>query len=182
MGNLPQGVVQGDVIRIFQAQTVKGVRLVKDRETDQFKGFCYVEFETLKDLEEAIALDGRIQLDDASSPLRIDVAEQKKDRTGGGGGAGGAGGGGGYQNKRGPIQRQNSGSSGGNNYNHNRGGNSGGGRQHNDRYDNNYGGGNYHLSDVHISLFIIIFFSYYRLVCQIVINIIIIFTSFFIFI
>lgn len=80
VGNLPQGVVQGDVIKIFENQTVKSVRLVKDRETDQFKGFCYVEFESLSDLESALELDGRIQLEGYSSPLRIDIAEQKKDR------------------------------------------------------------------------------------------------------
>lgn len=78
VGNLPQGVVQGDVIQIFSKQTVKNVRLVKDKETDQFKGFCYVEFDTIQDLEEAVSLDGRIVLDSNPQPLRIDVAEQKK--------------------------------------------------------------------------------------------------------
>lgn len=78
VGNLPQGVVQGDVIQIFSKQVVKNVRLVKDKETDQFKGFCYVEFDTLQDLEDAVSLDGRIVLDNNPQPLRIDVAEQKK--------------------------------------------------------------------------------------------------------
>lgn len=127
VGNLPQGVVQGDVIKIFDHQTVKGVRLVKDRDTDHFKGFCYVEFESLKDLEEALELDGRIQLEGFSSPLRIDVAEQKKER-------------GNFNNKRGPIQRQNSGNQGGNNFS--RGGNSGGRPFNDDRRQNDsYGGG-----------------------------------------
>lgn len=78
VGNLPQGVVQGDVIQIFSKLTVKNVRLVKDKETDQFKGFCYVEFETIEELEEAVSLDGRIVLDNNPQPLRIDIAEQKK--------------------------------------------------------------------------------------------------------
>ena len=78
VGNLPQGVVQGDVIQIFSKLSVKNVRLVKDKETDQFKGFCYVEFETLQELKDAISLDGRIVLDSHPNPLRIDVAEQKK--------------------------------------------------------------------------------------------------------
>jgi translation initiation factor 4H len=78
VGNLPQGVVQGDVIQIFSKQVVKNVRLVKDKETDQFKGFCYVEFDTIQDLEEAVSLDGRIVLDNNPQPLRIDIAEQKK--------------------------------------------------------------------------------------------------------
>lgn len=78
VGNLPQGVVQGDVIQIFSKLTVKNVRLVKDKETDQFKGFCYVEFESIQELEEAVSLDGRIVLDNNPQPLRIDIAEQKK--------------------------------------------------------------------------------------------------------
>jgi translation initiation factor 4H len=78
VGNLPQGVVQGDVIQIFEKLSVKNVRLVKDKETDQFKGFCYVEFETIQDLEQAVSLDGRIVLDSNPQPLRIDIAEQKK--------------------------------------------------------------------------------------------------------
>ncbi|KAI8035062.1 hypothetical protein M5D96_012155 [Drosophila gunungcola] len=93
VGNLPQGLVQGDVIKIFQDFEVKNVRLVKDRETDQFKGFCYVEFETLDNLERALECDGRIKLDDLSAPLRIDIADRRKnDRPGGGAGGGGNGG------------------------------------------------------------------------------------------
>jgi RNA recognition motif-containing protein len=78
VGNLPQGIVQSDVVQIFENLKVKNVRLVKDKETDVFKGFCYVEFETLQDLESAVTLDGRLVLDNNINPLRIDVAEQKK--------------------------------------------------------------------------------------------------------
>lgn len=80
VGNLPQGIVQGDVKKIFPKLYVKHVRLVNDKETDLFKGFCYVEFESLSDLKEALEYDGRINLDESEAPLRIDVAEQKKDR------------------------------------------------------------------------------------------------------
>lgn len=80
VGNLPQGIVQGDVKKIFPNLYVKHVRLVNDKDTDLFKGFCYVEFESLSDLKEALELDGRIALDESDAPLRIDVAEQKKDR------------------------------------------------------------------------------------------------------
>lgn len=82
VGNLPQGIVQGDVKKIFPNLYVKHVRLVNDKETDLFKGFCYVEFDTLDDLKLALDLDGRISLDESVAPLRIDVAEQKKDRGG----------------------------------------------------------------------------------------------------
>jgi hypothetical protein len=37
IGNLPYGIVQGDVNRIFQDLNVKNVRLVMDKETDRFK-------------------------------------------------------------------------------------------------------------------------------------------------
>jgi len=103
VGNLPQGVVQNDVIQIFEKLSVKNVRLVKDKETDQFKGFCYVEFETIADLEQAVSLDGRIVLDNNPQPLRIDIAEQKKNDRGGGfnNRRGGPMGGGGQMNRGG---------------------------------------------------------------------------------
>lgn len=78
VGNLPQGLVQGDVLTIFSELKVKSVRLVKDRETDYFKGYSYVEFEDLDDLQTALKQDGLIILDNADHPLRIDVAEPKK--------------------------------------------------------------------------------------------------------
>lgn len=73
IGNLPAGVVQGDINTIFPALMVKNVRLVKDRETDRFKGFCYVEFETAKDLQEAISMDGSVIVE--NQIIKIDVAE-----------------------------------------------------------------------------------------------------------
>jgi hypothetical protein len=36
VGNLPDGIVQGDVDKIFENLNVKKIRLVKDRETDRF--------------------------------------------------------------------------------------------------------------------------------------------------
>lgn len=82
VGNLPNGIVQGDVDKIFKNLNVKGIRLVKDRETDRFKGFCYVEFERLADLEEALEMNGAVEVD--NSVIRIDVAEGKKNDRGGG--------------------------------------------------------------------------------------------------
>ncbi|KAF7271745.1 hypothetical protein GWI33_015423 [Rhynchophorus ferrugineus] len=90
VGNLPTGVVQGDVNKIFNKLRVKNVRLVMDKETDKFKGFCYVEFETVRDLEDAISLNGGVDVD--GNVIKIDVAEGKRndrpgfDRGGRGGG------------------------------------------------------------------------------------------------
>ncbi|KAL1502390.1 hypothetical protein ABEB36_007536 [Hypothenemus hampei] len=82
VGNLPIGVVQGDVNRIFADLHVKNIRLVMDKETDRFKGFCYVEFDTLKDLEAAIAMNGEIEVE--ANIIKIDVAEGKRNDRGGG--------------------------------------------------------------------------------------------------
>ncbi|XP_015606610.1 eukaryotic translation initiation factor 4H [Cephus cinctus] len=96
VGNLPNGVVQGDVDKIFQNQNVKLIRLVKDRDTDRFKGFCYVEFDNISDLESALKLNGLVEVE--GNIIKIDVAEDKRsdrgggfDRRGRGGGAGGGG-------------------------------------------------------------------------------------------
>lgn len=47
-----------------------------DKETDKFKGFCYVEFEYLEDLIRAIELNGVLVVDD--NIVKIDVAEEKR--------------------------------------------------------------------------------------------------------
>lgn len=82
MGNLPNGIVQGDVNKIFDNLSVKNIRLVKDKETDKFKGFCYVEFDTLTDLENAVNMDGVIFVE--GHRIKIDVAEGKRSDRGGG--------------------------------------------------------------------------------------------------
>ncbi|XP_047999406.1 eukaryotic translation initiation factor 4H-like isoform X1 [Leguminivora glycinivorella] len=82
VGNLPGDIIQGDINRIFPNLSIKNVRLVMDKETDRFKGFCYVEFEYLDDLIKAIEMNGLLNVD--GNYIKIDVAEEKRNDRGGG--------------------------------------------------------------------------------------------------
>ena len=115
VGNLNYNVVQGDLDTLFQGLPVVSVRLVRDRETDEFKGFGYVEFRDRESLNNALQRDGS---DVQGRSVKIDVASGKKrnnnnnNRRGGNRGGGYASGqafnrnngynnngGGGYNNK-----------------------------------------------------------------------------------
>lgn len=66
----------------------------------RFKGFCYVEFEDLSDLEAALEMDGAVEVDKCL--IKIDVAEGKRNDRGGGfdrRGRGGSGGGSGFKGR-----------------------------------------------------------------------------------
>ncbi|RUS89751.1 hypothetical protein EGW08_002454 [Elysia chlorotica] len=100
IGNLPFGIVQGDLETIFKDLNVKSVRLVHDRESGRFKGFCYVEFDDVDSLKEALSFDNALF---EERNIKVAVASGKKDRNQGGrGGRGGGGGGrGGWQDRGG---------------------------------------------------------------------------------
>nr|CAD7427276.1 unnamed protein product [Timema monikensis] len=88
VGNLPEGLVQGDVDRIFQSASeedpikTKRVNMVMDHETDRSKSFCYVEFEELRDYERALSLDAILVVD--GRQIKIDVADKKRNSSRGG--------------------------------------------------------------------------------------------------
>lgn len=87
VGNLPFQCVQGDVGQIFNELKVINIRLVRDRETDKFRGFGYVEFEDRESLISALDFDGA-QFGDRN--LKVNVSKGRSDR--GGRGRGGRGG------------------------------------------------------------------------------------------
>lgn len=60
VGNLPLDLIQGDVDIIFKNLPMKHVKMVRDKETGNFKGFCYVEFADGEALEKALLLNGAV--------------------------------------------------------------------------------------------------------------------------
>ena len=137
VGNLPNGIIQGDVDKIFQDLNVKRVRLVKDKETDRFKGFCYVEFNDLADLVSALEMDGTIQVE--RSLIKIDVAEGKRNDRGGGFDRRGRGGGGPGGSSGGGFRGRDGGGRGG--YGDDFGGGGGGGFSDRNQQGGKAGGG-----------------------------------------
>jgi RNA recognition motif-containing protein len=99
VGNLPYTADEESVRALFsQHGTVDAVRLINDRETGRFRGFCFVEMPD-SDAQTAIArLNGH---DMEGRQLRVNEAREREGGGGGGGGRGrggfgGGGGGGGY--------------------------------------------------------------------------------------
>ena len=60
VGNLTFDTTEADVEAFFADYSIKSIRFVRDRGTDSFKGFGYVEFEALDGLERALAASGQV--------------------------------------------------------------------------------------------------------------------------
>jgi len=99
VGNLAKHTIQGDIDVLFQGLSIKEIRLMRDRETDEFRGFGYVTFDSEATLNKALERNGALL---NGQEVKVNVAAKKSDsksgpRTGGYGGGGyGGGGGGGY--------------------------------------------------------------------------------------
>lgn len=92
VGNLPQTLLQTDIEAIFKDCRIKQVRLVRDRETDIFKGYCYVDFEDKNSYDRALKLNGALLLEqEIIIRPQQDRGARGGDRGGRGGGRGGGG-------------------------------------------------------------------------------------------
>ena len=99
--------------------------MVRERETAKFKGYAYVEFDDIDALKSALELDGSVRIKkfnnkfikhkknnffikpfENGKTLRVDIAEQRRDRDGGRGGRGGARGGQGQRGGRGGFENR----------------------------------------------------------------------------
>lgn len=93
VGNLAYSVTEADLQALFaQAGGVKSVALIKDKFTNQSKGFAFVEMENQQDMQNAITMLNGKDLQDRA--LAVSIARPREER-------GGFGGGGGYNNSRG---------------------------------------------------------------------------------
>lgn len=93
VGNLPFTATEDEVRELFSKHgTVHSVALITDRDTGRPRGFGFVEMEN--HTAAMSALDG---YEMGGRALRVNEAEERRDRSGGGGGGGGMRGGGGGQ-------------------------------------------------------------------------------------
>ena len=100
VGNLPFHATEEQLSQRFGAcGGVVSVSVVMDRETGRSRGFAFVEMDSPAAAQKAIAeLDGQ-DLD--GRPLRVSVAEDRKQGGRSGGGFRGGDGGGGFRGSRG---------------------------------------------------------------------------------
>jgi hypothetical protein len=133
VGNLSFNTTEDTLRAVFaQAGAIRSVSIIKDRDTNQSRGFGFVEMETPADALKAIQMcDGR-EVDGRA--LRVNEAKPMEPRPAGGFGGGGGGGGrsGGFG---GGDRGGRSGGFGGGDRGGRSGGFGGGGRDRGDRGD-----------------------------------------------
>lgn len=75
VGNLPHDLIQGDIDIIFRNLSIKSVHMIRDKETDKFKGYCYVEFANSQSFKEALTLNGACV---SGNIIKVDVADSNR--------------------------------------------------------------------------------------------------------
>lgn len=78
-GNLPDGIVQGTLETMLKPfdVNIKSIQLVRDKETNHFKGIGYIEFQDKESLKKALELDGAQFGENSSARLRVDVSSNR---------------------------------------------------------------------------------------------------------
>jgi RNA recognition motif-containing protein len=101
VGNLAFNTTEEDLRSAFEAHgTVVEAKIITDRESGRSRGFGFLTMGTDEEAQRAIEAMNGVEIDGRA--LRVNVAEEKRPRTGGGGGGGGGfgdrprGGGGGF--------------------------------------------------------------------------------------
>jgi RNA recognition motif-containing protein len=84
VGNLPWSVDDSELSDLFSRHgQVKSARVIMDRDTGRSRGFGFVEMEDA-DADEAISALNGFEMDGRA--LRVNEAQERKERRGGGGG------------------------------------------------------------------------------------------------
>lgn len=92
VGNISYNTTEGDLQRLFEeAGSVSECNLIMDRNTNQPKGFGFVEMGSQADADKAIETFNGKEFDGRT--LTVNEARPREDRGGFGGGGGGGGGG-----------------------------------------------------------------------------------------
>ena len=86
VGNLPYTADDAQLREVFsQYGDIQDLALIMDRDTGRPKGFAFVTFATQQAAEKALAQHGK---DMGGRAMRVNMAEEKKPRSGGYGGGG----------------------------------------------------------------------------------------------
>lgn len=93
VGNLPYSATEEQIEALFsQYGELENIVLIKDPETGQGKGFCFVEFKNQADADKALELNEKPF---SGRALKVNIARPKEAGGGRGGKRGGGYGGGG---------------------------------------------------------------------------------------
>lgn len=100
VGNLPFKATESELQELFeQFGEIKEAVIIKDRYTEESKGFGFVTFDSPQAAQNALKMDGK---DLSGRSLKVNMAKEERRTSGGGGGGGGrrsGGGGGGFRGR-----------------------------------------------------------------------------------